>query len=155
MLHLFLKWHWIFTINDELRVTNYSHKTGPFFSPVASICHHTSLNVAPLLHGIFQRNVQIDFENQQRYDGLLCSMSFTQNSSLGVHQAKMTWWGSRIIHNADSQPIIAKPQNNEIKNALQEISWRALFHCMNMAWKLLEFKKVLIAIFSWDNLVEC
>ena len=44
-----------------------------------------------LLFEIYQRNVGIEFENQQKYDALLCSKGLTQNSSLGVHQAKMTW----------------------------------------------------------------
>ena len=77
------------------------------------LCNHTSLNVVPLLFEIFQRKAQIDFENQQRYDAMLCPKGLTQNSSFGVYQAKMTCWDSRIIHNADSQPITAKTQNNE------------------------------------------
>ena len=33
-------------------------------------------NVLPFLFWIFQRNVQINFENQQRYGGLLCSKGY-------------------------------------------------------------------------------
>ena len=63
------------------------------FQHSCNIIYHTSLNAVPLLHvfEIFQRNVQIDFENQQRYDVQLCSKGLTQNSSFGVCQAKMTW----------------------------------------------------------------
>ena len=59
--------------------------------PSCNICYHTSLNVVPLEFEIFLRNVQIDFQNQQRYDALLCSEGLTENSSLGVSgQAEMT-----------------------------------------------------------------
>ena len=63
------------------------------FQHSCNICYHTSLNVVPLLHAfeIFQRNVQIDSENQQRYDAQLCSKGLTQNSSLGLYLDKMTW----------------------------------------------------------------
>ena len=60
------------------------------FQPSCNICYHISLNVVPLVYEIFERNVQINFENQQRYDALLCSKGLTQNSSFGAHQAKMT-----------------------------------------------------------------
>ena len=43
-----------------------------------------------LLFEIFQSNVQIDFENQQKYDALLCPKGLAQNSGFGVCQAKMT-----------------------------------------------------------------
>ena len=70
-----------------------SHETWWLRYFLAQLQHTLSYlteRVVPLLFEIFQRYVQIDFENQQRYDALLCSKGLTQNSSLGAYQAKMT-----------------------------------------------------------------
>ena len=75
--------------------------TGTFCQPSCNTCYHTSLKVVPLLFEIFQRNDQIDFENEQIYDTLLCSKGLTHRSSLGVHYAKMAWRDSKIIHDPD------------------------------------------------------